>query len=356
MLTYRCTVACPHCVVDAGPHRSEDLGLDRSLALIDEARAYRQGQIVGLALTGGEPFYNLDQLAQVSAYGQRRGFVVSVVTNGFWATSRRAALDTLARVPAIRLISLSTDVYHQKAIPFAFIQNAIWAARELDRVHSIAVCTDNEQEPGYLAILADLEAMGEAGNLRKSITFPVGRAKQTARRFHYQTSPHPTASACPMASTPVIFPGGSVNACIGPVLTLPPDHPLNLGNVDEEPLAEILDRAEMNAVLHVIRVWGPHRLVHLLQASGFGELLPREYLCNCSCDVCYKLFSDARTVDALQRILQEEGVQQIIAYARVHYLNETAMAERLGLGEDQGRDASPVVYAETALTATGSFL
>jgi MoaA/NifB/PqqE/SkfB family radical SAM enzyme len=355
MLTYRCTIACPHCVVEAGPHRCEDLGLDRCLSLIDEARAYRQGHIVGLALTGGEPFYNLDDLAEVSAYGQRRGFVVSVVTNGYWATTRRAALETLAGLPAIRLLSISTDVYHQKAIPFGHVRNAIWAARQLGRFYNIAVCTDDEEDEQYQTILHDLEAMGDGDRIQKTITFPVGRAKRTARHFHYRTSPNPTASVCPVASTPVVFPGGDVTACIGPVLTLPPGHPLHLGNVQEDPLSEILDRAEMNEILHIIRVWGPHRLVSLLRAEGLGDLLAREYLCNCSCDVCFKLFSDARIVDALHRIVQDQAIQHTIAYARVYYLDEMTMAERYGLGEDPGRDASPAVYAETALTAPESF-
>ena len=355
MLTYRCTTACPHCVVEAGPHRREELGLDHSLALIGEARDYRSGHITGLALTGGEPFYNLDHLARISGYGLRLGFVVSVVTNAFWATSRRSALEALKKVPAIRLISISTDVYHQKAIPFEHVKNATWAARELDRLYSIAVCTDNEEDEQYQSILADLEEIGEAGNLRKSITFPVGRARRTARHFKYRTSSRPTVSACPMASTPVIFPGGKVNACIGPVLTLSSSHPLNLGNVHEEPLSAILDRAEMNPILHIIRVWGPHRLVALLEQHGLGDLLPRKYLWDCSCDVCYKLFADARIVEALHDILQGEEMRHTIAYARIYYLNESAMAERYGLGRDDGpKRQPPVAYVGTALTAPAS--
>jgi sulfatase maturation enzyme AslB (radical SAM superfamily) len=331
MLTFKCTIACPHCIVEAGPHRKEEMRLGHCLTWIDQARAFRDGQVKGIALTGGEPFYNLDHLVRISAYGRALGLIVSVVTNAFWASSKEKALSVLAKLPAIQMISISTDVYHQKSIPFAHIKNAIWAAKELGRLYNIAVCTDDEQNPQYRQIVEDLTAIGEADRIKLAITFPVGRAQKQAHRFHFRTSPEPAVAACSVASSPVVFPNGGVNACIGPLLTLPPTHPLFLGNLYQESLAEILDRAELNPVLHTIRVWGPYKLVSLLQQNGFGVLLPKEYTCNCICDVCYKLLSDGRIVDALQGILQDEQMKQVVAYARLYYLNETRMAEQYHL-------------------------
>ena len=56
MLTYKCTIACSHCIVKAGPHRKEEMRLEHSLAWIEQARSYRDGHIKGLALTGGEDY------------------------------------------------------------------------------------------------------------------------------------------------------------------------------------------------------------------------------------------------------------------------------------------------------------
>lgn len=327
MLTYRCTIACPHCIVEAGPHRREEMRLEHSLAWIEQASTYRGGHIKGLALTGGEPFYNLENLAQISAYGRALGFIVSAVTNAFWASTKDMALSVLSRLPAIQMISISTDVYHQKSIPFDYIKNAVWAARELGRLYNIAVCTDNEEDQQYQKIIEDLRAIGEADRIRVSITFPVGRAQKRARYFNYRTAPEPTVAACSMASSPVVFPDGKVSACIGPLLTLPPMHPMFLGNLYRETLSEVLDRSELNPVLHTIRAWGPQKLVSLLKQHELDALLPKEYICNCLCDVCYKLLSDERIVSALESILQDEQIRQTIAYARLYYLNETTMAE-----------------------------
>jgi len=327
MLTYKCTIACPHCVVEAGPHRKEEMRLEHSLAWIEQASNYRDGHIKGIALTGGEPFYNLENLAQISAYCKSLGLIVSVVTNAFWASTRDEALSVLSKLPAIQMISISTDVYHQKSIPFDYIKNAVWAARELERLYNIAVCTDSEEDQQYQKIIGDLKAIGEDGRIRVSITFPAGRARKKAHHFNYRTALEPAVSACSMASSPVVFPDGKVVACIGPLLTLPPTHPLFLGNLQQEQLSEILDRAELNPILHTIRAWGPHKLVSLLKQNGLEAALPKEYICDCICDICYKLLSDERIASALESILQNEQIRQTIAYARLYYLNETTMAE-----------------------------
>ena len=268
MLTYKCTIACPHCIVEAGPHRTEEMPLEQCLAWIKQARNYRDGHIRGLALTGGEPFYNVEKLGRISEYGKSLGFIVSAVTNAFWASSKDVALSILSDLHAIRMISISTDVYHQKFIPFDHVKNVVWAARALGRFYNIAICTDNEDDPEFLKIKDEVTAFCDADRVRVTITFPVGRAQKRAHRFHYRTAPEPTSAACSMASSPVIYPDGKVSACIGPVLTLPPDHPLFLGDLRKETLPEILDRAELNPVLHIIRVWGPQKLIPHLKQHG----------------------------------------------------------------------------------------
>lgn len=332
MLTYKCTVACPHCLVEAGPHRTEEMRLEDALAWIEQARRYRGGLIQALALTGGEPFYNEETLAQVSAYGQQLGFMISVVTNAYWASSRDAAHRALERLPAVQAITISTDVYHQQAIPFSFVENAVRAAKALRRVYNISVCTDSEDDPCFKEVMDDLAAIGEGDNVQVTITLPVGRAAKQVPRDAYRTAPEPTVCACPVASSPVIFPNGDVIGCIGPLLTLRSEHPLLLGSLRRQTLSDVLDMAELNPILHAIRVWGPHKLVSLLEQTDWHTLLPAEYICDAACDVCYKLLSDARIVAALEEIFQDERLRQTVAYGRAYYLNETTMAERMNLG------------------------
>jgi organic radical activating enzyme len=328
MLTYKCTLGCPHCIVEAGPNRKEEMPEEMALHCVGQARAYAGGRVKGLALTGGEPFCNLALLGRVSSYALRQGLIVSVVTNAFWAPTRDAALDVLTRLPALRVICISTDVYHQRFVPFEYARNAAWAAKELGRLHNFALCTDDENDPHFRKIVDDLTAMGDGDKLRIAITFPLGRAGKQAGEFKYQWAFEPPVSACTMAACPVIFPDGRVIACIGSVLTLRHPHPLALGNVTHEPLSEILDRAEMNAILHVIRVWGPHKLIALLKDRGFSSLVPKTFVRDSLCDACYKVVSNPQAVEALNGILQEPEFQKLLAYARLHYLKEPIMVER----------------------------
>lgn len=343
MLTYKCTIACPHCIVNAGPNRKEEMDVHRALDWIDQAAAYAEGQIKGLALTGGEPFYNIGHLRRISAYAQAKGFVTSVVTNAFWAKEKNEALDTLNEVPAIDYLSISTDVHHQRFIPIETIRNAVWAARETGRQFNIAICTDNEENPEYQSILRQLESIVTPDDIRIAVTYPAGRALKHHNALNHEHSARPTVSACTMASAPVVYPDGNVMACIGPVLTISGACPLRLGNLNENSLQSILDNAEINPVLQIIRVWGPAKLVSLLTRAGKAELLPREYISNSTCDICYKLFSDDRIIAELEAILAERRYLDIIAYARMHYLQESAMAEKFGLDGRETIDGSNVL-------------
>ncbi len=338
MQTFKCTIACQHCIMEAGPHRNEEMDYEDSIEWLDQARRYRNGYIQGLALTGGEPFYNLDLLQRVSNYGRESGFTVSAVTNASWATSKDRALSVLKSLPSVRLLCISADQFHQKFIPFDYIRNAANAADQCKMIYSFAVCTPNFHDPQYVKIMDDLaEITGGERKVRISLTFPVGRAEVRSKSFDYEITTEPPAGACQMACSPVIFPDGKVMGCIGPVLKLDTDHPLVLGNLRENSLAEILDRAESNTFLHAIRIWGPHKILSLLKERYSDLSLPAEFIANCNCDVCYRLFKDEKILELLDQIQEEdEELRQEIAYGRLFYLNETRMLETLGLMEEAG--------------------
>ena len=332
MQTLKCTIACSHCIVEAGPHRKEEMRYENSLEWLDQARSYREGYIEGLALTGGEPFFNMELLKKISNYGRESGFTVSAVTNAFWATSKNDATSVLEKFPAIRMLCISTDEFHQKFIPFENIKNAAYAAEKCDIVYSFAICTPNFEDPQYLKIMEEISEItgGDERKVRISVTFPVGRAKKRSKNFDYKMTSEPPAGACRMACSPIVFPEGKVMGCIGPVIKLDTDHPLVLGNLQENSLAEILDKAELDTALHAIRIWGPHKILSMLKERNNNLLLPSEFIDECNCDVCYRMFKDEQVVDLLDEIQEkDEEFREQVAYGRLFYLNETKMLEAL---------------------------
>lgn len=325
MLTYKCTIACPHCIVKAGPNRKEEMLLEDALKWIDELRSYRDGYIMGISLTGGEPFYNVEMLAAISGYASERGFVVSVVSNAYWAATRESALEILSQCSSIKVLSVSADVGHQQFIPLSNVRNAVWAAKKLGILYDIVVTTTSETDSVYLQLRDELLDFVDEAQIHVTITLPVGRASATLNADQLAMSKEPSQAACSMASYPIIFPNGNVIACIGPPITLPAGHPLHLGNLKRESLEAIFDRAESNIVLHAIRAFGPRVLVGLLAESRYAYLLPNEYVEDATCDVCFKLFGNREIVEKLHELISDQDFINNIAYGRSYFLGEKEM-------------------------------
>ncbi|PKQ63131.1 hypothetical protein BZG02_10235 [Labilibaculum filiforme] len=326
MLTYKCTIACKHCIVKAGPNRKEEMTLESAYAWLDQIKAYRDGFVCGISLTGGEPFYNLQHLIKVADYSHKLGFITTVVSNAYWATSKQEALRIMSLCESIQMISISTDSSHQQFIPIEYVRNAIWAAKKLNKIYNVAVATESETSPEYLNIIDDVLEFVDREFINTSIILPVGRAEKQIDSSLFNYSSSPAVSACPMASFPIIFPNGNVIACIGPPITLPETNPLYLGNLNKESIATIFNRAEMNYILHAIRTFGPKVLVKLLKDNGYERLLPDRYIEDAICDVCFKLFSNKETCDVLHKLIDKDAKFRIqVEYGRLYHMNEAEM-------------------------------
>jgi hypothetical protein len=72
----------------------------------------------------------------------------------------------------------------------------------------------------------------------------------------------------------------------------------------------------------------------MLKERGYGELLPGEFIKDCPCDACYKLFTNPKIITAIEKIMQEKEMLQMIAYGRASYLGEPIMVEKLNLPTD----------------------
>lgn len=331
IVTYRCQVTCPHCILQSGPRRKERVQTEEALDWIAQLAHYRGGMVWVLALTGGEPFYDLDLLRTLSDTASAQGLLVSAVTNAFWAVSLPKAVRILEGLPALRVLQISTDVYHQISIPFERVVNAIQAARAVQIPYTLAVCTENENDPAYLALMERLKALVDPNLIYTSITFPVGRAAETVDRSRYTSSPNPPQSACTAGSAPIILPDGRVLACIGPLIQLQTPHPLWLGDLRREPLSVVFDRAETNPILHAVRIWGPYKLIEMAREAGLGAHLPQAYYGNSVCNACYDLMKTPEIVAYLDELARDPAFLRKVAYARIYYLREAEMAAALGV-------------------------
>lgn len=336
MLTYKCTIACPHCIVKAGPHRTEEMTAEDAFNWLEQIRAFtaEKGIKAGISLTGGEPFYCMDLLRRVADEAAGKGFLVSVVSNAYWASTREEALKTLESFGSVDFFSISTDRYHQEFIPLSYIRNAVYACKKLGKEYDIAVATVSEEDPAYLSLIDDLLEFTEKEKIETALIATVGRAETAIDPGSLGFSSEPCKASCSMASFPILFPDGRVIACIGPPIVIPGHHPLHLGNLKQTPLREILREAESNTILHAIRVFGPSSLVELLREKGYGHLLSPSFQTDSICDVCNKLFSSREICAALEKVAADDFFTQKVAYGRYYYLHEPEMLEALHLVDE----------------------
>jgi organic radical activating enzyme len=320
LLNYRCTIRCAHCNVEAAPGRKKKMALGNVFGWIDDTAAYGNGAIRNIELTGGEPFYDLQTLALVSDHAMNAGLEVSVCTNAGWAGTLERAIITLNELPAIRHLTIGTSVHHQQFIPDGHIHNAVIASALLGRRYDITVTTESEKDEPYRSLMERLHRIASPRQIRTTITFPAGRAaKHPAPGLVQKKSPVPSTAPCPSSDSCVILPDGRVMLCNGPMMTRRGSCPLCLGNLRRESFQTVLDRAAGNPLFHLIREWGPHRLVALLVTSGHGDRLPKEYIQGSSCDVCSKILSDRRLARLIAEILDVPRNGRTMSFSKAQH-------------------------------------
>ncbi len=130
LLTYECNYECDHCFVWSSPRQSGTMTLDKIERILDQAGAL--GHIDWIYFEGGEPFLYYAVLLGGIRIAADRGFRVGLVSNAYWATEVKDALEWLRPMAGpVRMLSISSDLYHgtEKLRPEA--QNACAAAGEL---------------------------------------------------------------------------------------------------------------------------------------------------------------------------------------------------------------------------------
>lgn len=325
MLTYRCNVACAHCLVQASPHRKEWMKEEDAKTWLKELRSYRNGHIKLIAITGGEPFFDFPLLQSISSYAQELGFIVTVVSNAFWASSEEKALQVLQELPSIDVLAVSTDQYHLPFIPIENICNAVKAAQQIGLHIEVSLATENKKSIEYKKLLEKVHSFIPKEHVNEVITIPVGRAASEIEMDKWNITSKALNVPCRMASFPVILPSGRISPCVGPLMTLPGDHALMLGNLCEESVKDIFDRAEKNILLQTIRTIGFAGLSLLLEKYDYKDKLPKSIVSGSICDFCYKMVSNPELTAILQELIpKEKSIEYYVTLLRAQYYGENA--------------------------------
>ena len=266
LLTERCDVACRHCWFSSSPDRKASMTLEQAKRYVDEAVANGARWV---SFTGGEPFLVYGLLRSLTAYASSRGLFNEAVTNCNWATSRKKALELLSplRDAGLETLNMSVDDFHQEMIPLERVRNCYEAAKrlELKPVLMIAVkkggviTADSIREileDPSIQVLGGERVPNPSALAMETHFAPVGRGEKTSK--HDLRYTHVESEPCRQLLTDIgVRPNGDVMPCCGP---LGAQGDAVIGNLEEESLREVLEKAWLNPRLRETYEAGPCRL------------------------------------------------------------------------------------------------
>lgn len=317
-VTLRCNLRCKHCIMSADAQ-----GLDMDPVVLrgwlEEAAQIKR--IKAVCFTGGEPFLVYNTLKEASSLAHDLGFKVSMVTNGYWATSMPRAMELLKGLSHLDLMTISFDRYHLEFLSLETLKTAIRAGQEAG-IHTdirVSFLDDEEKDMDEAARL--LEGALDREKITAQPIMRAGRAASELDRekFHSFELDIP----CVNASRPLVHPDGAMHVCCGPAYTLPYDNPLWLGNARQTSLTQVAEEAQYNLALQIIRSQGPYHLWKMVRGDDLEDL--KRYDTTNLCSFCMSIMSDTGFLQDLKVFLEDPKLLKKIAIERFFLLQEPEM-------------------------------
>jgi len=131
LLSMTCTYECDHCFLYCSPRAEGVFSITDIESILRQARDLPNVKYV--YFEGGEPFLHYPLLLRGAELCREYGFKIGIVTNCYWATTKRNALLWLEPLANIGVddFSISKDEFHGSYECPEFTRNAYEAAKEL---------------------------------------------------------------------------------------------------------------------------------------------------------------------------------------------------------------------------------
>ena len=130
LLTYICTWECDHCFAWGSPEQSGTMTLNMIDRILDQGEEL--GTVRSIYFEGGEPFLFYAVLLRGIQMANERGFKTGIVSNSYWATDERDALEWLRPFKGLIYdLSVSSDLFHADEMMSPEVKHAQAAAEQL---------------------------------------------------------------------------------------------------------------------------------------------------------------------------------------------------------------------------------
>lgn len=265
LLTYQCTFECDHCFVWGSPRQRGVLTLEQIEGILDQAKEAGVGSIY---FEGGEPFLYYATLVRGVHRAAEMGFSVGIVSNAYWATSIRDAVEWLQPF-AGRLsdLTVSSDLFHCEQPLGEGPQNALAAAKWMGiPTGMISIAQPAEESRQIHGQIEDQGAVMFRGRAAATLA-------QRAEGHSWQTFNQCTNEDLSEPGRVHLDPLGNLHICQGIVI----------GNVFQKRLKEICEtyNPDGHPICGPLREGGPVALVeeyNLPHAEAYAD----------ACHLCYE--------------------------------------------------------------------
>jgi len=333
MFSWHCPARCRHCAYHCGPQQGPVISAAQARSIIDAGRALPLTK--SFCFVGGEAFVHRDLLRETSRYVKETcGYPFAITTNAFWAATEALAVEALGELAELGLRSLlvSVDDFHLEYIDHHRIENCVNAALAVGlecTLQSIVTKTSRRVADfkTLLAVPSDNPSLQWVDNP----CVPTGRAEDPALADDLLLEWRNQPGLCTMLKLWLVDPQGEVSPCCG----VPFNRLLRIGNAFEEPLAEIVHRANVNPLLNAIAAYGgPYILIDLLATRGVTTYSEQAFTSNCH--ACQTVLRDRQALELIRQDLEEHRLELLASRAIYHeqfFRDDTADGENLWLPE-----------------------
>lgn len=300
-ITNRCPLRCAFCCVPPGPG---DLPEHKINQIVEDV--IRGGLIKSVGFTGGEPLIKISEVCKNGEILSKNGIRWGVTTGMGWTKNPWKAESAAKYLvnSGISQITVSYDPSHfsdaRHESTSAFLQEVVQAGIET----RISV-THFSDEVGTIDIdlIKKFPFIDNKNNVKMEYFYvaPVGFAKD--KKNCSNSRMNFLDSKCPLKTglTLSVWPDGSVYPCCS-TYVVNKNKELVIGNVFDESINSILQRAESNIYMMAIRKLGFSSIIALTPNS----LIWKEVFMETPQDVCHlcsKISSIKGSINALEKEL-----------------------------------------------------
>ncbi|WP_297859018.1 radical SAM protein [Meiothermus sp.] len=305
--TFRCTAACANCCFGSHPWVPGRTPQEDILRYIREAARFESLSLV--TFSGGECFLLGDDLVEAVALATRLGLATRCVTNGYWASSEKAALHRLVelRDAGLTELNLSTGDNHAKFVPIENILHGAKAAAQLGIGVAIMVELQAERRVTKQVLLEHPLAQGlfDGHDLDANVTIVEspwiamedGEVPYDTNCLINADNVHLRSGCTSILSTIVPTPQKELFACCGITAEKIPE--VKLGLLDQANMHDMYEAASNDFIKIWLAVDGPEKIV--AWAGQKDPSIEWENRFAHQCDICRFMYQSPQ----IKRVIRE---------------------------------------------------